>query len=92
MRMRILTPDGIVEADISDPSDRSIVGAHWSAVGYYANTRSPDRLFEFEFTEVGDGIRLATNPDVIDEFWFAGELDFIEVYTSRAHPNTRTGI
>ena len=82
MRMRILTPSGVVEANLPDRDDRSKVGGHWNAVGYYTRTGRTDRLSEFEVVKVGDGIRLETDPDAIDEFWFAGELDFLEVYTS----------
>ena len=81
MRMRILSPDGVVEADLPDSDDRSQVGSHWNAVETYTRTGHTHRLEDFEGVEVGDGIGLETDPDAIDEFWFAGELDFLEVYT-----------
>ena len=81
-RMRILSTGGIVEADLSDPGHRSNVGGHWSAIGYYTDNGFTDRLEEFEGVEVGEGIRLETDPDAIDGWWFAGELDFLEVYVS----------
>ena len=82
MRMRILSPDGVVEANLPDPDERSTVGRHWSAVGYYTDNGYTDRLEEFEGVEVGEGIRLETDSDSIDGWWFAGELDFLEVYVS----------
>lgn len=82
MRMRILSPQGVVEADLPDPDERSKVGGHWSAVGYYTDNGLTFRLEEYEGVEVGEGIRLETDPDAIDGWWFAGELDFLEVYVS----------
>lgn len=82
MRMRILSPNGVVEANLPDPDERSTVGGHWSAVGYYTDNGFTDRLEEFEGVEVGESIRLETDPDAIDGWWFAGELDFLEVYVS----------
>lgn len=82
MRMRVLTPRGVVETDLPDPFDRSMVGRHWNAVGYYTRSGRTDHLHDFTRVEIGDGIRLETDPDAIDEWWFAGELDFLEVYTS----------
>ena len=82
MRMRILTPKGVVEADLPDPFDRSTVGSHWNAVAFYTRSGRTARLDKFGSTKVGDGIRLETDPDAIDGWWFAGELDFLEVYTS----------
>jgi hypothetical protein len=32
--------------------------------------------------EIFDGVQFEMDPDAIDEFWFSGELDFLEVYTS----------
>lgn len=80
--MRILSPVGVVEANLPDPDDRSMVGRHWNAVGTYTRTGWPDQLDDFVEVEVGEGIPLETDPDAIDGWWFAGELDFLEVYTS----------
>ena len=82
MRMRILSPDGVVEANLPDPDERSAVGGHWSAIGYYTDNGFTDRLEEFEGVEVGEGIRLETDPNSIDGWWVAGEFDFLEVYVS----------
>ena len=80
MRMRILTPKGVVEADLRRAEDRSVVGSHWSAIGVYTRTGRVYRLREFEGVKVGDGIALETDPDAVDQWWVAGELDFLEVY------------
>lgn len=82
MRMRVLSLAGVVEVDLPDPDDRSTVGGHWSAVGVYTDRGNTNRLGEYEGVEVGDRIELETDPDVIDEWWFAGELDFLEVYVT----------
>ncbi len=82
MKMRILSPRGVVEADLPDPNDRSQVGGHWNAIGTYTRSGSTDRLDDFYGVQVGDGIPLETDPDAIDGWWFAGELDFLEVYAS----------
>lgn len=81
MMMRVLTSRGLVEVLLLDEEDRSIVGSYWNAVRQYANTGRTGRLAEFEDTEIGDGLRLETDPDAIDRFWYGGELDFLEVYT-----------
>ena len=80
--MRVLGLAGVVEMDLPNPDDRSTVGGHWSAVGHYTDRGYTDRLSEYEGVAVGDGVELETDPDAIDEFWSAGELDFLEVYVS----------
>lgn len=82
MRMRILSTEGLVEADLPNPEDRSKVGGHWSAVGRYTNTGYFDRLDDYDGAKVGPGIELETSTNVIDDWWFRGELDFIEVYVT----------
>lgn len=82
IRMRVLSTDGVIEVDLADPDHRSNVGGHWGAVGYYTENGLTYRLEEYEGVEVGEGIRLETDPDAIDRWWFAGELDFLEVYVS----------
>ena len=82
MRIRVLTPDGVVEVDLPDDRERSTVGRYWNAISDYTRNGRTDRLSEFESVEVGDGLRFETGPDAIDEFWFSGELDFLDVYTS----------
>jgi len=79
MRMRILTTKGIKEANL-DRGDRSVVGGHWSAIGIYVRTGRVGRLREFEDLRVGKGLVLETDPDSVDRWWFAGELEFLEVY------------
>jgi len=82
VQMRILSPQGVVEADLPDYYDRSLVGGHWNAVGVYTRSGDHMRLYDFVDVEVGDGIPLETDLVAIDDWWFAGELDFLEVYTS----------
>ncbi len=80
--MRILSQKGIVEVDLPDAYDRSVVGGHWNAIGIYTRSGHADRLYDYYGLEVGDGILLETDPAKVEEWWFAGELDFLEVYTS----------
>ena len=80
--MRVLTTDGLVEVHLPDDEDRSVVGSYWNAVGHYVRTGSTDQLDEFASVDVGGGLVLETDPDANDEFWFGGELDFLDVYTS----------
>ena len=82
MRMRILSTQGVLEADLPDDYDRSLVGGHWNAVGLYTTKGDHMRLYDFVAVKVGDGIPLETDLVAIDHWWFAGELDFLEVYTS----------
>ena len=81
MMMRVLTIDGLVEVDLPDEEDRSIVGGFWNAVGVYLRTGRTTALDDFESVEIAGGLLLETDPDALDEFWFGGELDFLEVYT-----------
>jgi len=82
MKMRVLSLAGVVEVDLPDPVDRSTVGGHWSAVGYYTDRGNTNKLGDYEGVEVGDRIELETDPDAIDSWWSAGELDFLEVYVT----------
>lgn len=81
MMMRVLTIDGLVEVHLPDEEERSIVGGHWNAIGVYTQSGQTSALADFESVEIAGGLVLETDPDVIDEFWFGGELDFMEVYT-----------
>ena len=82
MRMRILSTEGVVEADLPRADDRSTVGGHWNAVGRYTRTGWFDRLDDFDGVEVGEGVELETSLVAIDEWWYRGELDFLEVYVT----------
>lgn len=82
MMMRVLTPDGLVEIHLPEEEERSLVGSYWNAIGTYVRTGKTHQLEEFTSADVGGGLVLETDPDLIDEFWSAGELDFLEVYTS----------
>ena len=82
MMMRVLTTKGLVEVNLDDPDERSIVGGHWNAIGQFTKKGHTGYLAEFDFIEVGKGLLLETDPDAIEQFWFNGELDFLDVYTS----------
>lgn len=81
MMMRVLTVDGLVEVHLKEEEDRSIVGGYWNAVSVYVRTGRTSVLDEYESVEIAGGLVLETDPDALDEFWFSGELDFMEVYT-----------
>lgn len=81
-RMRILSTEGVVESDLPNPYDRSLVGGHWSAIGVWSRTGRAERLWDFHEEEVGDGILLEGDWARVEEWWYFGELDFLEVYVT----------
>ena len=81
-RMRILTPDGVKEIEVSDPKDASTLGSYWNAVRRLLNTGDVQALLDFEGASVA-GQPLEVDPDVIEELGFRDELDFDDIYESR---------
>lgn len=81
MMMRVLTTDGLVEVHLPDEEDRSVVGSYWNAVGDYLRTGRTHLLDDFASIDIGGGLALETDPYAIEEFWSAGELDYLEVYS-----------
>ena len=78
-RMRVLTPDGLLFQEVPDSSDRSRLGAYWSAVGRFLETGDSSRIHEFEGVSIG-GHELLTDVDAIEDAGWAGELSFEDIY------------
>lgn len=78
-RMRILTSEGIVDADVSEEGEASSLGGYWSAIGRYLNTGDSSRIDAFSGLKVA-GKTLLTDLDAIDEEARRGELDFDDIY------------
>ena len=77
--MRVLTTDGVRVLDLPDEWDRSIVGQHWNTINQYLKTGQTLRLGIFDRMRI-EGFDLETDPDLIDEWWSRGQLDFLEIY------------
>ena len=78
-RMRILTPEGLVEIDVPDPGERSIVGDYWNAVQYRLDTGWDSELRRFDGATVM-GLPLETDGRRVDRWARQGEIDFEDIY------------
>ncbi len=78
-RMPILTSEGQLWVEISDPAERSLVGSYWNAAHRYRDDGELAQLDAYAGVRVA-GRLLVTDPDEI-EFWAArGDTDFPEIY------------
>jgi hypothetical protein len=80
--MRVLTTEGVVDLDLSDPTDRSAAGSHWNAVTRFLGTGEIDDLVDFRGQTVG-GFELETDPDIIEIREGDGDLDIERIYPGR---------
>jgi hypothetical protein len=78
--MRVLGEGG-VEHDVEVRGSRaaSLVGEHWSAIGYYLRSGDDSRLRRLEGKKVA-GITLEADVDVVDEWERRGELEVETIY------------
>ncbi len=79
--MRILSTEGVVEVEVGDRDERSLVIAHWHAI---------DRVREGDTSKIGDyaGKRAAeheleADPKTITRWAKQDDLDFEDIYASR---------
>ncbi len=81
--MRLLTRDGVEDLPVRNDAEASLLGSYWNAVQRFLATGEEEGLARFGPVQVG-GKRLEVDPDRI-EFWARyGELDFEDIYESRA--------
>ena len=77
------TVDGRINVPLQSSSMASLVGRHYSAMGYFLTTGDPSRVLAFrnKFIEVG-GKRLyfLTDLDEIERLGRAGEFSFESLY------------
>jgi hypothetical protein len=78
-RMRILTPDGVVEVDVEQARTRSLIGEYWNAVQYRLDTGFDSQLKRFNGMKIR-GYPLETNGRAIDRWAREGEIDFEDIY------------
>lgn len=81
MTMRILTAAGVLEVETHDPGERSMVGTHWNAVRLFLDTGDDSALAGARGQTVS-GEPLLTDPDEIEVWASAGELEFEDIYPS----------
>jgi hypothetical protein len=74
--------DGLWEVPVDDLSSRelSTLGSYLNAVQKVLSNSDPWAASEFEGQSIA-GIRLPTDPDVIERLAFEGEFDIDEFYT-----------
>lgn len=84
-RMRIISTEGVVEADVRGSENRSTVYWHGRAVDRALDPVVGDieGLREFEGVEVS-GYTLETDPDALLELALTGEIDWLEIYADAA--------
>lgn len=81
--MRVLTGEGVEDISVPTERDASLVGSYWNAVQRFLATGEEEGLARFGRVRVA-GRQLEVDPDRI-EFWARyGELDFEDIYESRA--------
>jgi hypothetical protein len=81
--MWVLDVHGPILLDVRDPHDRSMVGAHWSAVGRYLETGDDRALGRFSGQGVTVNTRFypfITDPDTLLDLADAGVLTFNDIY------------
>jgi hypothetical protein len=79
LRMSVLSTEGLRDIDTRGSRVRSLVGAHWSAIGRFAATGDVGVLRPFIGKRTG-GVELASDPDLIEEYLRQGELDIDDIY------------
>ncbi len=76
--MRILSTEGVLETEVPEPKDRSLVIGHWNAI---------DRVLEGDKSKiaaykgkVAAGHTLEADPKKITQWAKQGDLDFEDIY------------
>lgn len=83
--MKVVTTRGVLDLDVRGSASRSAIGLHAEAIKALLD---PDRgdlgpLVAMPRTVVA-GYVLESDPDVIEELWLAGELDFLSIYLTES--------
>ena len=75
-------PDGTrrVPADQLTSDQRQMLSQWWNRVPQVLGDQDRNAMAEFEGQSIG-GVLLPTDPDLIDELGFLGELDIVDFYT-----------
>jgi hypothetical protein len=79
--MRIITAEGVRAVEVSDETDRSLVGGHANAVARFLATGETDPLTPFHDVLIA-GHKLLTDPDALEAWAAQGELEFEDIYSS----------
>ena len=78
-KMKILTDEGLVWVTPVDDAQASEIGSYWNAVRHYRRTGDDSELWPFEGRRT-EGRSWTTDPDSIDFWAGAGEIDFEDIY------------
>lgn len=83
--MVAVTTRGVLELDARGSAERAALGEHAQAIHDLLDPdRGDPRPLEAMRGTVVAGHELETDPDVIEELWLEGELDFIPLYVQDA--------
>jgi hypothetical protein len=82
-RMEVISTKGVVDALVRSSRQRSLLGAHRSAIGRLLDPRSNDDkpLRRLRGKRVA-GFELETDPERVEELFRVGELDVPDIYVS----------
>lgn len=78
-RMHVFTGDGVETMPIGSDEAASVIGRHWNAVKAFLGTGDPKVFDDFRGLTVR-GRELETDPDAVEDFAVAGELDILDIY------------
>src|SRR4051794_23460323 len=82
--MRILTREGVLDIEVTDPYERSIVGSYWNYVRLFLEGKESELPWWWREEEVRvAGHLLEVEPDWIEHWAHAGDLEFEDIYAIR---------
>jgi hypothetical protein len=79
-RMKVLTPDGVIDLDLRSSRQASLAAEHWAAVRHFLATGDTAPLAAMRGVRVA-GVDLETNPDRIEAWGRIGEIDLDDIYS-----------
>ncbi len=80
--MRLLSQtDGIVDLDVPDPYERSVLGGYWNDVRLYLEGQPYDLRQYAGLTVAGHSLEI--DLDAIEYLANSGELEFEDIYSVR---------
>jgi hypothetical protein len=79
--MRVLTRDGVVDLEVHDRYERSVLGSYWNDVRLFLENE-PHNLDQYRGMTIA-GQSLETDPGWLEYWADRDELEFEEIYSIR---------
>ena len=79
--MRVLTRDGVVDLEVNDEYERSVLGSYWNDVQLFLENQ-PYNLDQYRGMTIA-GQPLETDLDWLEYWADRDELEFEEIYSTR---------